>query len=693
MIKIPNYTVKSELGSNKIATVYLAKNTALDEHNYVALKIVQANIVKNNNSIINIQQFFSDKVVKLEHPYIIKTYDIGITDGNICYMAMEYLENGTLSKKIQQEKMPIASILKIIGNIGTALSYIHDQGFVHCNVKPNNILFDNDNNAKLSDSGFTELQDAASNLALQDAFHYMSPEQLTMARLDKRSDIYSLGLVFYEMLVAEKAFQVDTTAQAIYQHTVVPLPKLPIEYSYLQLVLDKALAKSPRDRYTTIKEMLHTLEVAVDTFNINKITPHLFKTEKPIKEKMKDPAFLHSSLEQKKAKSPWLLKGVIGSVLFTLIVIMLIFTNTITLNNFSSNKVPPDNFTKNSRTASTLSTNDSSLHTNPISFVTKKEDTLLIKNTAEEKHTRNKKSNNSLTDNVTSVDTKKQITPSLIEKNKVTNNTQHEVPISKISINVFSSKNKKPLTTRMTITSKYTGKIIIDGKNLEKGAFSLEVGEYEVHIEKKGYISQSELFIITDAPQSDIIFRLDPIILIGKLKVEAINKKNGRPLRATYEVRSINGSYYKKQTKNKKARFKLPFGRYSLSVKYKGKVIKKKILIKEKNTLIKKVSFNLPSSITKGKPNKPNILSRIYIAAKLGNEKGKYLQANFFLYQNKKIIKKALRKGAIQFKVPPGEYIIKVVYKGVSSQAHAILGKKEVDEQIFVYDDIPVQPN
>lgn len=206
---------------------------------------------------------------------------------------------------------------------------------------------------------------------------------------------------------------------------------------------------------------------------------------------------------------------------------------------------------------------------------------------------------------------------------------------------------------------------------------------------------------ITDSPHVDVTFNLKPIILIGRLSVTAISKKVGKTLPTTYEVKGINNNYYKQQKMRKTARFKLPTGRYHLLVSYKDKVIKEKIIIQKDITLKKKVVFVLPSDKKKtriippnnkqdnNKDNKNRILSQIYVTAKLGNEQGRNLRADFFLYQNKKIIKKFIARKMPQFKVPPGKYIIKVMYKGVSSQAKAVLKKDEVIEQTFIYERVP----
>lgn len=689
MIKIPNYIIKQELEKSSIATSYLAENTVLN-HN-VFLRVIHPDNVENNE----FRQHFlavGKRLSHWEHPHIVKIYDVGVTDDNIFYSSMEYLEKASLRKKIAQKNTSVAFLLKIIRDVGEALSYIHNQGFIHGNLKLDTILFDHEGTTKLLDNGCAELKNTSGDLALQGNLHYMSPEQATMTKLDQRADIYSLGLIVYEMLVGEKAFYADTTAEAIYQHTMLAPPDLPAEYSYLQPILDKALAKSPHDRYTTVEDMLQALEVSVDTFNINRInnqveieyTKEETEFNKGIYVKYQSVYVENQSIyvshrsKQEKLKKSWLLGGILTGFLVLLTLLVLLFNNIVTVDTVNNHQfISGDLEKKENDTAIPLfSRGYNETYINPVSFIEKNEKT--------GNNDRNKK-------------TKK------ISEEKIVSTKEYDkksiVPTSKVLINIFSKKDKKTLKANIKIISKEASNLIFDEKNIESHKFELEVGEYELRVKRKGYATQSKSLKIKDINHDEIaVFLEKNAILMGKLKVHAVSKKSAKSLRATYEVRGIGNTYYSKKKKRKSAYFKLPVGKYNLSVGYKDKIIKKHITIKQNKTINEKIAFSLPKDKTEKKPKKTNpsekitALGYIHISAKLDYETGKNLPADFFLYRNQKMVKKALKKNSVRFKVPTGKYVIKVIYKGVSSQARAVVEKGDIIEQTFIYDGIPTLP-
>ena len=225
MIEIPNFTIKKELGRGGMATVYLAVQDMLNRD--VALKVLLPDMMKNENLRKN---FLSEGniIARLEHPNIIRIYDIGISDDTTFFMTMEYLSGGSLKDKLAKGSLPYSQSLKILSEISEGLTYAHSEGYIHRDIKPGNILFRANDDAVVTDFGIAKLQNTSGELTqmgfTMGTVQYMSPEQATTSDLDYRSDIYSLGLVFYEMLTGEKAFKADTNIQAIHQHTSVPPP-------------------------------------------------------------------------------------------------------------------------------------------------------------------------------------------------------------------------------------------------------------------------------------------------------------------------------------------------------------------------------------------------------------------------------------------------------------------------------------
>ena len=263
MIEIPNFTIEKEVGRGGMALVYLAEQDMLGRK--VALKVLLPDMVKDE-TLRN--SFLSEgkTIANLEHPNIVRIHDIGIVNESIFYMAMEYLSGGTLKERLVESKLSYEVSLKFLTEISKGLSYAHSKGYIHRDIKPGNILFRDDGTAVLTDFGIAKLQDTSGDLTrlgfTLGTVQYMSPEQATTTELDSRSDIYSLGLVFYEMLTGQKAFKADSNIQAIHQHTTVPPPKLPEEYAFLQSVMDKVLAKEPSARYQSSDEFVYAVQTA-----------------------------------------------------------------------------------------------------------------------------------------------------------------------------------------------------------------------------------------------------------------------------------------------------------------------------------------------------------------------------------------------------------------------------------------------
>ena len=262
MISIPNYTIEKEIGRGGMATVYLAIQDKLKRK--VALKIMTPEMAKDENFR---KSFMSEATIiaSLDHPNIVRIYDVEVVDDSTLYMAMEYLSGGTLKEKLLNgKKISLTESIKLIEQISNGLSHAHEKGYIHRDIKPGNILFRSDGSAVLTDFGIAKLEDTSGELTkmgfTMGTLQYMSPEQVVTTNLDQRSDIYSLGLVFYEMLTGLKAFRAESTVQAIHQHTTVPPPKLEGEYSYLQPVIDKVLSKLPEDRYQKVLDFVSDIK-------------------------------------------------------------------------------------------------------------------------------------------------------------------------------------------------------------------------------------------------------------------------------------------------------------------------------------------------------------------------------------------------------------------------------------------------
>ncbi|MGB1257061.1 MAG: serine/threonine-protein kinase [Thiolinea sp.] len=264
-MEIPNYKIEQKLGQGGMATVYLATEVLLNRK--VALKIMSPELSGNKGFREGFRRE-GQTIAQLKHQNIVGIYSIG-SSNDIYYMSMEYLSGGSLKEKLSEKKLSFDEAMSILQAVGSGLAHAHSHGFIHRDIKPANILFNEHNVAVLTDFGIAKLQDTASDLTRMGytagTAQYMSPEQATTTKIDQRSDIYCLGLVLYEMLTGEKAVYAETDIQAINFHVNAPPPSLPPKYLYLQPILDKALAKRPEDRFSSVQEFLDEFKNADST--------------------------------------------------------------------------------------------------------------------------------------------------------------------------------------------------------------------------------------------------------------------------------------------------------------------------------------------------------------------------------------------------------------------------------------------
>ena len=262
MIEIPNYKIDKELGAGGMSTVYLATHEILDRQ--VALKIMSPSFLKDGTfkeCFINEGRIIS----KLNHPHVIHIYDIGISN-DACYMAIELLEVGTLRQKIDDEALSIQDKQRVIVQIASALHAAHSQNFIHRDIKPGNILFRKNGDAVLTDFGISKVQDTEGEYTTlgfaAGTPSYMPPEFSMGEELDHRADIYSLGVVFYEMLTGEKPYKAKTAAAISYAHVNAPIPQLKPSFSHYQKIINCALAKKPQDRFDSVIDFSKAIEAA-----------------------------------------------------------------------------------------------------------------------------------------------------------------------------------------------------------------------------------------------------------------------------------------------------------------------------------------------------------------------------------------------------------------------------------------------
>ena len=248
-VNVPGYKLVQKIGEGGMATVYLAVQESLDRE--VALKIMSPALAANETFR---EQFMKEGRIaaKLTHPHLMTVHDIGSENG-VYYLASEYLPAGTLRDRMQ--RLNVAEVLEIVRDVASGLSYAHEMGFVHRDVKPGNIMFRSNGSAVLADFGIAKAIKSVSAATMAGNAigtpDYMSPEQAQATPVDGRSDLYSLGAVLFECVAGHKPYEAGDAYAVALMHVTEPVPKLPEKLAWLQPLIDKSMAKQPADRYAT----------------------------------------------------------------------------------------------------------------------------------------------------------------------------------------------------------------------------------------------------------------------------------------------------------------------------------------------------------------------------------------------------------------------------------------------------------
>ena len=257
-VSIPGYKIEHLIAEGGTSSVYLATQESLQRH--VAIKLLR----KFDNPE-QLTRFLNEGqiIASLNHRNVINIHDIGVAAGGRPYICMEYLEGGDLDARIPNKVDP-KDALRWLEAIGNCLEFVHRKGIIHRDIKPGNILFHKDGTPILTDFGTAKQQQSDAKLTLEGvAFgspYYISPEQATSKRLDRRTDIYSLGIVLYEMLTGHKPYKHHSHIETIAAHLSEPIPDLPPELIRYRTLIQTMIAKSPDDRFTSAAEMVRFVQ-------------------------------------------------------------------------------------------------------------------------------------------------------------------------------------------------------------------------------------------------------------------------------------------------------------------------------------------------------------------------------------------------------------------------------------------------
>ena len=267
------YRIIDTLGEGGMANVYLAEDIILQRK--VAVKILRLDLQKEPQTLARFQRE-ALATSELSHPNIVMVLDVG-TDHGLPYMVMEYVDGPDLKEYIRANSpLNLGNIIKIMDQILSAMSLAHKHNVIHRDLKPQNILMDKHGNIKIADFGIAVALNQNSVTQTNSAIgsvHYMSPEQTRGGLVTKQSDIYSLGIILYELITGNVPFNGDSAVSIALKHAQEPIPSIrkqdPNIPQPLENVVLKATAKDPRDRYDSAKEMKDDLDTSLEPGRAN----------------------------------------------------------------------------------------------------------------------------------------------------------------------------------------------------------------------------------------------------------------------------------------------------------------------------------------------------------------------------------------------------------------------------------------
>lgn len=271
------YDLTEELGKGGMATVYKAYQPKLER--WVAVKVLDPAYITDDSDALARFRREAKAVAALRHPNILTVYDYGEEEG-MAYIVMEYVERGTLKDRLKGEPFEAQRAVGLAIGVGRALAFAHEQGIIHRDVKPANILLPREDWPLLADFGLVKLQQARHALTQAGMIlgtpDYTSPEQALGETADHRADIYALGVVLYEMVTGQLPFQAEKAFDVLLMHINEPPPKphelVPGTIEMLEDIILKALAKTPAERYPDMQTMITSLET---TWEMLQMPAHL----------------------------------------------------------------------------------------------------------------------------------------------------------------------------------------------------------------------------------------------------------------------------------------------------------------------------------------------------------------------------------------------------------------------------------
>ena len=346
------YEIIKTIGEGGMANVYLAEDTILERK--VAIKVLRGDL-SNDEKFIRRFKREALSVSNLSHPNIVEVYDVGEEDGNY-YIVMEYIEGKTLKQLLQKRgALTLTEVIDIMSQLTDGLAHAHEAYIIHRDIKPQNIMIEDNGRIKITDFGIamalnsTQLTQTNSVMG---SVHYLPPEQANGKGSTVKSDIYSLGILMYELLTGSVPFKGDTAVEIALKHMKEKIPSVrkqnPTIPQSVENIILKATAKNPKNRYDSVREMYNDLQTALERDNEKRlvyeypendleetkvIAPIPKEPKKPVVDKPLDKEETtetdDSILKEKdeKNKLPIILAGILLTFLIVLAVVYLLISN------------------------------------------------------------------------------------------------------------------------------------------------------------------------------------------------------------------------------------------------------------------------------------------------------------------------------------------------------------------------------
>lgn len=330
--QLGDFVIVERIGQGGMATVYRAEQPAMKRD--VAIKVINMLDASENQDFYRRFENESAVIASLEHVRILPVHDYGI-EGNYAYLAMRYLRGGTLKDLLRKQRLTLDRTLALFEQIASGLAYAHSKGIIHRDLKPANIMLDDNQNAYLTDFGLAKMVrgegDSTKSGHIVGTVTNMAPEQLRGETLDHRADIYSLGIILYEMAVGHSPFQHEKHVDIItliYQHLEDEPdppstfdPDIPPE---LEKTIMKAIAKRPDQRFSSVSEMVQSLSPITHKSN-------LITTEFPgVSQSLLDRARVTDSIVRSRSEirrfnnNPMMITGIVAVIVIILFGILLV---------------------------------------------------------------------------------------------------------------------------------------------------------------------------------------------------------------------------------------------------------------------------------------------------------------------------------------------------------------------------------